>query len=137
MRNSQRAIVGLLGAIVFLMLVLAIWIRIAAPRAPALSGERASRTYDYTSFDGLEIIGQWQVTIERGDTWRVAVDAPVEMLDKLRVEQDGDSLELELDGEQWFGGFGRDNDGPKATITMPVLESMTLSGASNLSFAGF
>jgi hypothetical protein len=137
MRNSQRAVVGLLGALVLLMLVLAIWVRIAAPRAPELSGERASRTYSHANFDGLEIIGQWQVTIERGDSWRVAVDAPVETLDNLRVEQRGDGLELAVDGDRWFGGFGRDNDGPKATITMPALESITLSGASNLSLAGF
>ena len=85
----------------------------------------------------MEISGQWQVTIERGDAWRIAVEAPVEFLDNLIVEQQGDALELKVDGGSWFGGFGGDGDGPKATITMPALESITLSGASELSFSGF
>jgi hypothetical protein len=137
MRTSQRVVAATLGAIIVLLLVIAISIRVSAPTAPALSGERASRTYDYASFNGIEISGQWQVSIERGDAWRVAVDAPAELLDSLRVEQDGDRLELEIDGGSWFGGFGRNNDGPKVTIAMPVLESLELSGASTVSFSGF
>jgi len=137
MRTSQRVVAATLGAIVVLLLVIAISTRVAAPTAPELSGERASRTYDYRNFDGLEISGEWQVTVERGDMWRVAVDAPAEILDDLRVEQEGDRLELQIDGESWFGGFGRNNDGPEATITMPALESIQLSGASRVSFSGF
>ena len=38
MRNSQRAVVALLGAIVVLMLMAAIWITIAAPRAARALG---------------------------------------------------------------------------------------------------
>jgi hypothetical protein len=137
MRTSQVAVAAVLGGIVALMVVLAIWMRVVAPAAPALSGERASRTFDHADFDGIEISGQWQVTIERGDAWRVAIDAPAEIVDALSVEQDGDRLELKIDGGSWFGGFGRSNDSPAATITMPVLESIVLSGASQVSFAGF
>ena len=137
MRNSQRVVAAVLGGLVALMLVIAIWIRVFAPRAPELSGERGSRAYDYASFDGVEISGQWQVTLERGDAWRVAVDAPTELLDSLRVDRDGDTLGLAVDGGSRFGGFGRDNDGPKATITMPALDSIALSGASQVSFSGF
>jgi len=137
MRTSQRVVAATLGAIVVLLVVIAVSIRVTAPAAPVFSGERASPTYDYANFDGIEISGQWQVTIERGDAWRVAIDAPAELVDTLRVEQDGDRLELDIDGERWFGGFGRDNDGPEATITMPALESITLSGASQVSFSGF
>jgi hypothetical protein len=137
MRNSQRAVAAVLGGLVALILVIAVWIRVFAPRVPELSGERGSRTYDHANFDGIEVSGQWQITLERGDAWRVAIDAPAELVDNLRVEQDGDRLELDIDGERWFGGFGRDNAGPKATITMPALESITLSGASQVSFSGF
>ena len=137
MRTSQVAIAALLGGLVALMLVLGVWMRVAAPAAPALSGERASRTFDHANFDSIEGSGEWQVTIERGDAWRVAVDAPAEIVDDLGVEQDGDRLELKIDGGSWFGGFGRSNDGPAVTITMPALESIVLSGASQVSFAGF
>ena len=137
MRNSQRVVVGVIGAIAFLIVAMAIWVRFAAPAVPALSGERSTRTYDFTNFDGLTVAGQWQVTIERGDSWRVAVDLPAELVDNVRVEQDGGRLSVRSDGTVWFGGFDDDARSLKATITMPALASMELSGASRVRFSGF
>ena len=141
MKNSQRAIVGLLGVVVGLMVVVAIWVSVTGERPPELSGERTTRTYDFADFDGVDVTGQWQVTIERGDAWRVSVEVPAEFADRVRVERNGDVLHLAYAGNYFFGGFGRvgrENDGaPQATITMPALETLHLSGASRLSFAGF
>lgn len=137
MRNSQRAVAGLLGAIVVLLIAAAIWIRIAAPPTIGLSGERATRTYDYADFAAVSVSGQWQVTVERGDAWRVTIDVPAEVVDRVRVERSGDALTLEYEGGWWFGPFGRQTEAPQATITMPALESLVLSGTSTLSFTGF
>jgi hypothetical protein len=137
MRNSQRVMAGLLGGIVVLMIIAAIWIRIAAPARVQFSGERATRTYDHAEFAAVSINGHWQVTIDRGDAWRVAIDVPAEVLDRVRVERDGDALTIEYEGGWSFGGFGRGTEAPQATITMPALESVTLSGTSTLSFNGF
>src|SRR5262245_32927234 len=87
MRNRQRAVLALLGVIVALMAVAAIWFRVVAPEAPQLSGERTTRTYDYSDFRGVEVDGQWQVTIERGDVWRVSVEVPAEVVDQIRVQR--------------------------------------------------
>ena len=135
MRNSQRVVAGLLGVIVALMIAVATWVGVAAPQPPQLSGERTTRTYDYTDFRGVEVDGQWQVTIERGDAWRISVEMPAEVVDRVSVERDGDALELDYLGP-WFGDFGED-DALRATITMPALESLDLSGATQLSFSGF
>ena len=142
MRNSQRAIVGLLGIVVGLMVVVAIWVWATGERPPELSGERTTRTYDYADFDGVSIAGQWQVTIERGDAWRVSVEVPGEYADQVRVERNGDVLNLAYPfrfGGFSRGGFGRvDRQRPfQATITMPALETLGLLGASQLSFSGF
>ena len=141
MRNSQRAIVGLLGVAVGLMVVVAIWVWASGERPPELSGERTTRTYDFADFDAVSVSGQWQVTIERGDAWRVSVEMPAEFADRVRVERNGDALHLSYAGVFWFGGFGRvdrENDvPPRATITMPALETLDLSGASRVSFSGF
>ena len=138
MRNSQRVMAGLLGGIVALLILAALWIKVAAPQRPQLSGERSTRTYDYADFAAVSVSGQWQVTIERGTAWRVAIDVPVEVIDGVRVEPRGETLGLHYEGAWWFGAFGReDGDGLKATITMPALESIELSGASTLSFSGF
>jgi hypothetical protein len=137
MRNSQRAVLSVIGLLAAFVVAAAVWIRVAVPQLPDLSGERGSRTYDYSDFDRVHISGQWEVTVERGDTWRVAVEAPTELFDYLRAERDGDVLELGLMGGGWRGGWGRDSEALKATITMPALQGLELSGASSLSFSGF
>lgn len=138
MRNSQRVVWAVVGGLAVLILAAGVWIRVAVPQLPDLSGERGSRSYDVTDFDRVAVSGQWEVTIERGDTWRVAVEAPMELLEYLRVERDGDELDLGLEGGRWFGGgWGRNSNALEATITMPALEGLETSGASTLSFSGF
>jgi hypothetical protein len=136
MRNSQRAVVTVLGLAVALMVGVAMWLRLIAEPRPELSGERVSRTYDHTGFDGIEIAGQWQVALERGDAWRVTVEMPAELASDIEVELEGDSLSLDMARGGWFGGFG-DDERLEATITMPALRRIALSGASNVSFSGF
>jgi hypothetical protein len=118
------------------MLAVAIWIRLVAEPAPELSGERATRNYDVTGFDRIHVSGQWSVTLERGDAWRVGVEAPVEILDDVEVERDGDELSVSYEGG-WCAGCFRDDTALKATITMPEIESLDLSGATTVSFSGF
>ena len=107
-----------------------------APSGPPGSSRAsgAARTYDYAEFDGVSISGQWQVTIERGDAWRVSVEVPGGSTStKLRVRARWRRARsrLPFSGRRLrLGGFGRD-DRPRplqATITMPALESLGLVG---------
>jgi hypothetical protein len=137
MRNSQRAVLALLGVIVGLMVVAAIWVRVSALEPPQLSGERTMKTYDITDFDGVDVDGQWQVTIERGDAWRVSVEMPTELVDQVRVRRgEGGALQLGYDGP-WFGPLDSDDGALQATITMPALATLRTSGMSQLAFSGF
>lgn len=136
MRNSQRAIAVVLGVIVVLMVVVAIWVRVTAPEPRELSGEKTTKTYDLSDFDGVDVAGPWRVTIAHGDAWQVSVEMPVEVVDEVRVDRDGRKLELQ--GPWWVGNFaGREGPALQATITMPALESVHISGTAMLSFAGF
>jgi Putative auto-transporter adhesin, head GIN domain len=136
MRNSQRAIAVLLGVIVVVLVAVAIWVRVAAPKPRELSGETTTKTYDLSDFDGVDVTGPWQVTIARGDAWQVSVVMPAEVVDEVRVDRDGG--ELDLQGPWWLGDLaGREGPVLQATITMPALESVHISGISRLSFSGF
>jgi len=126
---------ALLGVIVGLMVVVAVWVRAGAPALPRLSGERTTRMFDFTDFDGVHVDCQCQVTIERGDAWRISVEMPVEVVDQVHVRREGDMLTLGQEGP-WLGGFDEDRS-LRATITMPVLETLNHSGMSRLSFSGF
>jgi hypothetical protein len=136
MRNSQRAIAALLGVVVGILIVIAVWVRVFAPQPPELSGQRTTKTYDVRDFRGVEVDGQWQVTIERGDAWLVSVEMPAEVVDRVRVQRQADGDAVDLEGPWWLGGF---DDGPtlRATITMPALETLDSSGTSMISFSGF
>jgi len=134
MRQSQQMMLAALGFVAAVMVAFAVWIRVVAEPLPNLSGERVSRTYDLANFDGIEISGRWQVTIERGDAWRVAVEIPAELSDEVETELRGDRLWLYYDGG--WRAF-RDGFSLQATITMPALESLDVSGTTNVSFSGF
>lgn len=136
MRNSHRVVFTVIGGIALLILAMGSWVRLTASQVPQLSGERATRNYDYANFRGVDISGRWRVTVERGDAWRVAVEAPAELVENLRVGIAGDALELGYEGRGWFGDFDGDN-GLEATVTMPALESLAISGTSLVRFSGF
>jgi hypothetical protein len=114
------------------MVGVAAWVRLVADPTPQLSGQRTSRSYDYTGFDSVEVSGQWAVTIERGDAWRVAIEVPAELVDEVEVELDANELSLGYDGG-WF----RDGTVLEVAITMPALESLDLFGSTTASFSGF
>jgi hypothetical protein len=136
MRNSQLAVVAALGIVLAVTVGGAVWVRLGAEPPPELSGERGSRTVDYSGFDRVDVGGQWTVTIERGEVWRVAVEAPVEIVDDVEVELDGNELSVEYDGG-WCAGCFREDRALKVAITMPALVSLELSGATVASFSGF
>jgi len=135
MRNSQLAVLGALGLVVAFILGVAVWIRFVAEPTPELSGQRTSGRYDYSGFTGVDASGLWEVAIERGDAWRIAIEAPEELLDDIEVELEGDELSFGYEGE--CAGCFRDGITLKATVTMPELESLDLSGVTKLSFSGF
>lgn len=136
MRNSQWAVFGVIGGIAALIFAIGLWMRLSGAHAPGFSGERTANSYDYADFDEVDIEGQWQVTIERGDAWSVGVEAPAELADDLRVRVDDGVLRLDYERRWRFAEF--DDEGTlQATITMPALESLDLSGASVVRFSGF
>lgn len=136
MRNSQRVVLGVIGLIAALIVAMAVWVMVATPEMPELSGERSTRTYDLADFDGVDVSGQWSVIVERGEGWRVAVEAPTETLDDVEIDVDGGELSVGYEGG-WCAGCFRDDSALEVTITMPALESLEVSGTTTVRFSGF
>ena len=96
------------------------------------SGSPVSKQYDFKDFSRLEVGYAFDVQITRGDTYRVEVTVDDNLVDHLRVEQNGSTVRIALDNVLSLGGTTR-----RATIVMPQLAALDLSGASRGDVSGF
>jgi hypothetical protein len=143
MKRSVTAVLTGIGVVVAVMLTLALWVRVAAPRPEdyptSLSGERATRSYDFTGFTGVDMSGQWQVTLVRGDAWAVEVSYPTELERFMTVRREGDALVLghEFRTGPWSDFGSNERLAVSARVVMPALKDLDLSGASKVDLSGF
>jgi hypothetical protein len=142
MKHSVAAVLAAIAVAVAVTVALAVWVRFAAPEAespPPLSGQRTTQSYDLAAFTGVKTSGQWQVTLERGDSWIVELSFPLELGGFIDVRKDGDTLILgyRLD-RGWWSDFGSNEAlAMTARVVMPALEAVDLSGATRLEISGF
>jgi hypothetical protein len=142
MRRSVAAVLTVSGVAVAVAFALALWVRLAAPREaslPPLSGQRATRSYDFTAFTGIETSGEWQVTLERGDVWAVELSYPIELERFIEVRKDGADLVIGYQADRsWWSDFGsNERFAVSARVVMPALEEVDVSGAIRLTMSGF
>jgi hypothetical protein len=136
MRNSQRALLGGIGFVAFLIIVGAVWSRLTVTTGPQISGERSTLTPALADFAGIEASGRWDLTVARGDAWRVELDVPVELVERIEARVEDGRLVLGLEG--WRGDCGdSDRCRMNARITLPELREVRLSGATTVDFSGF
>ena len=134
MTSSQRALAVALGIVVLVVVASIVWVRLNTSSIE-LSGERATLTPALTNFDGVDIAGSWRVDVTRGDSWRIELEVPAEIEDRLAARVVDGVLEMRLEDGLRFGGFRGGYDFG-ATIAMPQLATVRLTGASALALSG-
>jgi hypothetical protein len=149
MRKSQIAVLSVLGALALLIVAAIIAARLIAarlesgayadePRRPADStGPVTSDTHDLSGFDRVDARGMWEIEIKQGTAWDVALAYPDNTEDRPDVRVEDGRLILESERRRWSWFGGGDDATLEATITMPALEGIDLSGASELTLSGF
>jgi hypothetical protein len=85
-----------------------------------------TKTFNLKDFTKIEVGGAFKVDIVRSDSFKVTVDA--DDLRHIRVETVGDTLVIRRQGIEWFAPF---HGHPMATVTLPALKEMSISGASH------
>jgi hypothetical protein len=136
MTASQRALATALGIVALVVVASVIFIRLNTS-AVEISGERVTLTPTLTSFAGVDVAGNWRLDVTRGDAWRVELDVPAGIEDRMTARVVDGVLEIRFDNRLRFGGFGGFGVDYGARITMPELESLTLAGASDVTLSGF
>jgi hypothetical protein len=97
------------------------------------SGDIRTVRYDYRDFSRVAVSDTFRATITQGGEFSVVLRVDANLLDHLGVTVDGDELEVELRGNQRLrGSFTME-----AAITMPVLDAVQISGASQIEAGGF
>ena len=99
----------------------------------ALADARTVRkVYDFDDFTALNVTNAFDVTLEHGDEFRVEIEITEEFLPYLLVKNRGGVLELNFTRLPFRLKQKARNRIAQATIRMPVVTDITLSGASKL-----
>ena len=95
----------------------------------------STRTFALKNFTDIDASGGFIVKIVSGDTFSVTAKGRDDDFSNVKVEVDGRTLKAYVDRNENFGGDSREPIG--LTVTMPTVEKVSLSGASQAKLSGF
>jgi len=96
------------------------------------AGPITTRQYSLTDFTGIEVGYAFEVTITPSDNYSIAITAGENAFEHIDVYKDGSTLVIGVDN--WFINWFVP---PKLIVTMPILNELKLSGASQSTVRGF
>lgn len=96
------------------------------------SGSAVTKTYDFTGFTAVEAGNAFKVDIAQSENYSISIIINEKIADRLSVSLKGDTLKIGLK-QPVFNLHST----PQATITMPDLRGLELSGASDGEAGGF
>jgi hypothetical protein len=116
------------------LLIFPIIIALVAALSGCISGPGASpetRQFNYINFKKVEISAAFEFDISRSDSYRVTITGASNFFEQLDISQSGDTIKIGIKS------FSAAITQHKATITMPDLQGLTVSGACRGSVSGF
>ncbi|MBL7166986.1 MAG: DUF2807 domain-containing protein [Dehalococcoidales bacterium] len=95
----------------------------------------STREYRFSDFSEVTVGGAFEVDVQQSDSYSIVVEADWLTFQSIKVSRQGEMLSI---GRRWhplawIPGSSR----PKATITMPVLKGLAISGATRVTVSGF
>ena len=136
MKPSHKALLSMGGVLAGVIVLTAVAGRVALSRAPFTVVEDSpfTESADLTGFTEVEIVGGWQVSLTRGDEWKVELSRSGEREKQVRMHVFGNRLRLVRGMHRWW----HEDDAPgSVNIVMPALEELELRGGARITLAGF
>ena len=142
MKPSKIALLSLIGVVVAAIVAAVVAARLTLVgggpvrvQIDAEAGEVTRVSRELSGFSEIDIEGNWNVTITRGDDWQVELSSSDNDLDAMEVSVRGERLSLGVaDPGSFFGG----STGTfSADIVMPGLTELNAAGASQMRLTGF
>jgi len=102
------------------------------PESLVGSGNLDTETYTFSDFTEVEISSAFEFEIQQSSSYSINVTADDNIMEYVRVSQDGKTLKIGLSRVIWVGPVTL-----KAWVTMPVFSGLDVSGASRGTVSGF
>ena len=96
------------------------------------SGNLKTEEHTFSGFTNVDVSSAFEFSIIKGDSYGVSVTVDDNVLEKLRVTKDGDTLKIDFKAGVFVGRVTLE-----AVVTMPQLRGLAVSGASHGTVSGF
>ncbi len=127
----KKAII-IAAAVVAVSVIVTVLVLEGLPGRLVGSGNLETEEYAFTDFNAVEISSAFEFEIEQSNSYSIEVTADDNVMEYVRVSQDGQTLKIGLRTATWFGPVTL-----KASVTMPELGGLEVSGASRGTVSGF
>jgi len=98
----------------------------------------ARRTFQESGFTQVSVAGGYRLVVRHGDAFRVAAGGDDGSLNDLRVERDGNELQIRPRNASFFGrNWNRGEEKVLIRIDMPALDHLELAGSVQADLGGF
>lgn len=95
------------------------------------SGGGTARSYAINGFTAVKLTGSDNVVVRVGQGFSVNATGPSDILDRLKIEKDGDTLKI---GRRSHSGFSwGSSKSATITVTMPALNAAAVTGSGDMS----
>ena len=103
----------------------------------AWSGNIITEDKDFSDFSRVDVGGAFDVVIEQSNSYSVTISADEDYFDYIIVNKTGDTLKISIEPHHTFTDFTIGARALKAEITMPTLNGLLISGATQATITGF
>jgi len=129
--KNKKALSSLLIVIIVVAVVVAA-LGIALVYFFLLPGNLKTEEMEFTGFTAVEVGDGFEVSVIQSSSYSVIITADEKIIDNVEVTQTENTLKIGLEPGSYIGNLVR-----KAEITMPELDTLSLSGATRGTAEGF
>ena len=119
-------------AIIIIVVVAAVAVTFTVLALRGWPGNLETEEYAFTNFTKVEIGSAFEFEVTQSSSYNISVTANDNLIDHVQVSQDGQTLKIGLGAvpRLWFATL-------RASVTLPQLHGLTVSGASGGTVSGF
>lgn len=94
------------------------------------SGGGGQRSFDLSGFQSISVAGPFDVVVTVGQPHSVRAEGDADLLDRLKIEVDGDTLRIATKKDHW--SFGGKHGKATIRIAMPAIDAAAIAGSGDL-----